>query len=536
MPIGNSARSDVKSARIDPGEKRRWRIGLIAIALALLGTFVPLFIANKLAAESALAARRLQLELVARKVAERATIALLQARSALDALDALDEKPCSSEHVETMRRFTVNTLSVEEIAYVEHGRIQCTTWRDGPGFVPKPDFVLEGGVQAFMAARSQIPGAHPMLGLMKAHHLVLINLDRFTDIKNPFEIKTAFLRMPSTVLSMSPGLTSEDLWQVLKPASSSDGPLLFSMEFSGWRAVAFGEPDAGVFARRRLWMVYAASIIVSCLLIFLIFRLAGARFAPETELRIALRKREFFVEYQPIIDLLTGGCVGAEALVRWRRPDGHVVSPDSFIPLAEATGTITLLTAEVARLVADDLGPLLSTHPALHICINVSAQDLGSVELLEGLASTLSNAGIQHTQVWLELTERVSVQSHAMDGVLETARSRGFRIAIDDFGTGYSSLQYLHALPVDCLKIDRSFVQTIVEDSVGLIVPHIIELARSRNLLMVAEGVETSAQAEYLRQHGVHHAQGWLFSRPLAAHAFVEFLHGSNRPPLVADT
>lgn len=502
-----------------------WRIGLFAGVLVLLVTFIPLFIAHKLVGESALVARRLQLELVARKVAERATIALLQANGALDALDALDERPCSSEHIEAMRRYTVNTLSVEEIVYVDGGKVQCTTWNHGPGSLPKSDFSLEGGVRAFTTARSQIPGSHPMLGLMKSHHLVLINLDRFTDIKSPFEIKTAFLRMPSTVLSMSPGVTQDELWQALRPTPGADEALVSSVEFSGWRAVAFGTPSASGLAGPSLWMVYALSIVVSGMLIFLIYRLAGMRLAPEAELRTGLRKREFFLEYQPIIDLPTGQCVGAEALLRWRRPDGKLASPEAFIPLAEDAGVITLLTAEVARLAAQDLGATLSQRPALHVSVNVSAQDLSSLELLNTLDDAFSNAGIQPSQVWLELTERAPVRGRVTAGVLEMARSRGYRIAIDDFGTGYSSLQYLNDLPVDCLKIDRSFVQSIAADSAGLVLPHIIELARSHDLFMVAEGVETSAQADYLRENGVQQAQGWLFSRSLSAAEFIAFLH-----------
>ncbi|MFT0860902.1 EAL domain-containing protein [Ancylobacter sp. G4_0304] len=238
----------------------------------------------------------------------------------------------------------------------------------------------------------------------------------------------------------------------------------------------------------------------------------------------AVRHREFPVHYQPIIELETGRCIGAEALVRWRRPDGTMVRPDEFIPLAETSGLIMPITDQVIERVVSDLNQMLVADRSLHVAINLCAEDISTGRFLPVLAAALDHTGIWPEQILLEATERGFVDVEGARRTLIEARRIGHGTAIDDFGTGYSSLQYLQTLPLNALKIDKSFVDTIGKvTATSSVTNHIIDMAKALNLLVVAEGVERQDQADYLNERGVELAQGWLFAKPLPADDFIAF-------------
>lgn len=227
----------------------------------------------------------------------------------------------------------------------------------------------------------------------------------------------------------------------------------------------------------------------------------------------ALNTDRVFMEYQPMVDLRSGRCIGAEALIRWQR-NGRLVPPDRFIVDAERAGAMPLVTQRVVDLVAWDMADFLRSHPGFHVSINLSAMDLrsgGSVDLLKGL---LSVTGLSADCFWIEITETGFVGEDASQTVDEI-RSLGIRVAIDDFGTGYSNLSVLYNMEIDLLKIDKRFVQSIDKNfDASRIANAVVELARSFSLEVVAEGVETQAQADLLLSKGVQFAQGWLFGKP----------------------
>ncbi|MFN4162568.1 MAG: EAL domain-containing protein, partial [Stenotrophomonas sp.] len=258
----------------------------------------------------------------------------------------------------------------------------------------------------------------------------------------------------------------------------------------------------------------------------LVVWLSRRRLSLQAELATAVRKREFFMHYQPIIELDTGICVGAEALVRWSRPDGSQVRPDLFIPLAEEHGLIEALTDQVIELVIADMRALLVQDRSVHIAINLSAGDVSSGRALKVLSARLAGTGIHPQQIWLEAPERGFIDVQRARNTLALARRAGHCVAIDDFGVGYSSLQYLQQLPLDALKIDKSFIDAIGTDSAtSPVTSHIIDMAKTLGLFTVAEGIETPAQLAYLQARQVEFGQGWLFSRPLPPEAFVAFHH-----------
>ncbi|MCU0837825.1 MAG: EAL domain-containing protein [Rhodospirillales bacterium] len=244
------------------------------------------------------------------------------------------------------------------------------------------------------------------------------------------------------------------------------------------------------------------------------------RLALERRLRIAIERHEFRLDYQPIVDLGTGYLVGTEALLRWDHPEAGTISPGQFIPLAEETGLIVPLGEWVIRAAAAQLREWQRAGlPPVFVAINVSAVQITRSRLDQVLLSVLAETGIDPHLLHLELTE-TSIVAAGDDAVavLDRLRAIGLRLALDDFGTGYSSLRYARDLPIDALKIDRSFVQDIaVDDSDEAIVTAILGMGESLGLRVIAEGIETRHQLEFLRQRGCQLGQGYLFSRPVAA-------------------
>lgn len=244
------------------------------------------------------------------------------------------------------------------------------------------------------------------------------------------------------------------------------------------------------------------------------------RLALERRLRVALERGEFRLDFQPIVDLGTGYLVGCEALIRWDHPEAGVISPSQFIPLAEETGLIIPLGEWVLRHAVAQLQSWLAAGMSpLFLAINVSAVQVTRARLDQVMTTLLAETGVDPNLLHLELTETsiVAAGDEAV-AVLSRLRAMGLHLALDDFGTGYSSLRYARDLPIDALKIDRSFVQDIaVDDSDEAIVTAILAMAESLGLRVIAEGIETRHQLEFLRQRGCQLGQGYLFSRPVAA-------------------
>ena len=267
--------------------------------------------------------------------------------------------------------------------------------------------------------------------------------------------------------------------------------------------------------RQFAYFFIPLGLLSAAILVWAVTRISRIHLSLPSVFRGAARRKEFFVEYQPIVELSTGEWVGAEALVRWQR-SGRIVRPDNFIPIAEESGVISHITACVTEIVAADLPALLIIDPHFLVAINLSAQDLQSMQTVELLKSMLKRSPIQPGNIKVEATERGFLQGAEARDVLASIRALGIEVAIDDFGTGYSSLSCLQTLGLDALKIDKSFVDTIGTDgATSQVVSHIIHMAHSLNLIIMAEGVETEAQAQFLREGRVQLAQGWLFGKPM---------------------
>jgi diguanylate cyclase (GGDEF)-like protein len=264
-------------------------------------------------------------------------------------------------------------------------------------------------------------------------------------------------------------------------------------------------------------------------------RTSPARLALAGELRAALDADELLVYFQPQVDLRDGSIAGAEALVRWRHPERGFLSPDEFLAVADQAGFMRPLTRRVLEHALRRCGEWHAGGHALGLSVNVSARDLVDSRLPEEVAQLLDEEGLAPSVLQLEITERTLLADPARTvTVLERLRALGVRIAIDDFGTGYSSLSALTRLPVDVLKIDRSFVSSMEAVAAhAVIVGSTIELARGLGLEVVAEGVENDRLLRRLAALGCDVAQGYCISRPLPAETLTTWL-GTAGPDLAA--
>jgi EAL domain-containing protein (putative c-di-GMP-specific phosphodiesterase class I) len=247
----------------------------------------------------------------------------------------------------------------------------------------------------------------------------------------------------------------------------------------------------------------------------------------EEHLRRALERQEFTLHYQPKIDIATGMVTGVEALIRWTHPTLGSISPGQFIPVAESCGLIAPIGDWVLReACAQAQAWAKAGLPMLTVAVNVSAMQFRNETFLDDLRAILSETGLDPRYLELELTEGALMkQAELTASMLSTLRESGVRVAVDDFGTGYSSLSYLRKFPLDAIKIDQSFVgqiTTVPDETV--IVRAIISMGRSLNLRVIAEGVETQEQLDFLKAHRCDEAQGYFFSRPVPPQELVKFL------------
>jgi len=253
------------------------------------------------------------------------------------------------------------------------------------------------------------------------------------------------------------------------------------------------------------------------------------RLSLENGLRRAIERQELILRYQPRVDLKTGRIAGAEALVRWLHPEWGLIAPDRFIPIAEETGLITRIGEQVLREACRQVRGWLDEglEPGV-VSVNLSARQFRQEGLVRMVAAVLEETRLDPRHLEMELTESMVMDNvGAAIATLRGLKSLGVSLSVDDFGTGYSSLAYLRSLPIDKLKIDRSFVRDIghtLDTDGGVLAQAIISLGHSLHLQVVAEGVETLAQAQFLERQGCDEVQGFYYGKPLQPAAFAKAL------------
>jgi sensor c-di-GMP phosphodiesterase-like protein len=259
---------------------------------------------------------------------------------------------------------------------------------------------------------------------------------------------------------------------------------------------------------------------------------------PMTEIEHALEAGEFIPYYQPVVDIRTGQLHGAEVLVRWRKPDGTLVLPGSFIPLMESSGFIRDLTRNLMQKVCEEAGVSIGRRPDLKISFNFAGKLFSEPTIVKDVRNIFASSPIKFSQVVLEVTERDPIENFTETRqIIAALQGLGVRIAIDDVGTGHSGLSYMLKLGVDIIKIDKMFVDAIGTDrNSTTIVETLVDLARNMRMDVVAEGVENFEQVMHLRALGVRSAQGYVFAPPLPGTSFLQLVEAIDPlQPATAD-
>lgn len=474
---------------------------------------------------------QVRLETLASMASQRADATLREASDALRSLASHDFVPCTPEGIARMRLLAINTFSVKSVGYVEEDLFACSSWGPiGHKVEPWPeDFTTHEGVRVSVSVQPRVAPAKPMMALQYAAFNVLVDPDQFFEVILDRGIQLAI----STADGRMVGTSNHGMEHFVALVHASprsglkEGYLYTAVTHGDLIAVAvISRSELLHNLRREELLLLPVGLLLAALVLALVLRHARQRLSPLAELEEAVRKRQFIVHYQPILDLHDGHCLGAEALVRWLRPDGTLVPPAHFIPLAERSGLILPITDQVISDILRDLGPELVRNRSLHVSLNLAPADIESGRFLPVLRAGLQRSGVWPQQIWLEATESGTVNIAQACVTLEAARADGHLIAIDDFGTGYSSLQHLQTLPLDVLKIDKSFIDRVAGDGVQCpVIEQIIEMASKMGLQVVAEGVETAEQVQFLKARHVGFAQGWFFAKAMRASEFMRFYH-----------
>jgi sensor c-di-GMP phosphodiesterase-like protein len=466
-------------------------------------------------------------------------------------LRAEESSKSSERFLKSMAAAGLPACSDAEIAYMHHllfqseflkdggrmsgGRVQCDAifrTSEISQRVFKPDFLLKDGTEVYTDLRSVQGDPEPRIGVQRGGYFVTFlhwRPDRLGDIPLNFTLtevddtggKPGWLHGERPQADAS--VLAKDGWARV-------GANLYTTHCSPHYFncfTAFVDADKVLSAQTRLSVTWTALggaaggfIGFFCVLLY------GRNQSMAQQLRKAIRRDRLRMVYQPIVQLIDRRIVGAEALVRWTDQDGFAVNPEVFVQVAEESGFVGELTELVVRQVLRDLGDLLRTHPNFSLNINVTGTDLSDPAFPLMLVGSLAAAGVAASSLTIEVTESSTASKETAVATIRQLRAGGHRVHIDDFGTGYSSLSYLHSLSVDAIKIDKSFTHAIGTEAVTVsILPQIMAMAKTLNLKVVAEGIETEEQAVYFAHCDQPIlCQGWLFGRPVAAKDFSRLL------------
>lgn len=507
---------------------RLFRSEPIALSIGLLAFSAPILLSLQLAWKQSVADEKREGLRYASAMVRRGEETAEQFGHAIQLLNEDHFPRCSPQEIDLMRQIDVGSSYIQMVGRISGDKLDCTSLGTAePVPVGTPTLVTENGVSEWLDFKWG-PSQPDRLDLIDSNGIaILVDTGLLIDLETEGDDVKLALMVPST-----PGRLrlvepkGKFLPQWLNPIergqsiSSVEGQFIISRVRSKTRdfqAVSV-IPISHAYRHVTQFAIVFVPIGLVCGLGigWAVMYYAGLRSSPQAMIRAAARDHNFYVEYQPVVDLATRQIIGAEALVRWKR-GATVISPASFIPLAEESGVISLITESVMGMVTRDLPRLVELDPKFRVAINFSATDLKSALTLGNLREVLRRSGATPQNLIVEATEHGLISGLETCQVVASIREAGFRVAIDDFGTGYSSLSCLQNLGLDFLKIDKSFVDNIGTDGVTSdVVLHIIEIARSLHLRIVAEGVETEAQAAFLEKLQVEFAQGWLFGKPMS--------------------
>lgn len=523
---------------------RQWFGISVAVAVGLAAVAAPVLISIELSWREGIANERALTQGYTRDVVRRTDEMGHQMLAATQRIVESHATPCSSADVDVMRRADVDSQYIQAIGRIQGDTLVCTSLGTTTPIALGPaTIVTQYGAAERLHVKLPIADA-PLIIISRDGIAFLLNPDVPMDTPTEGPNISMAIFVPSSpshtlLTSRNPDPLRPEWYRDIAPGASTSfrsGGYVISLSRSamGDVAVIAAAPESYVLQHVETFafLFIPLGLVGAGLFAWAVAHVTRVQLSLPAQLRKAARRREFYVEYQPIVDLKTRRWVGAEALVRWRRSNGEIMVPDRFIAIAEESGVIPRITACVAEIVAADLPALLAIAPQFSVSINVSAADLRSGHTVELIRNLLKNGNAAPRNIKVEATEHSILQGKEAAAVIAEIRNMGIDIAIDDFGTGYSNFSRLQTLGVDILKIDKDFVDTIASGpEARKLLDHIIGMANSLGLAAVAEGVETEPQACFLEERGIQLAQGWLFAKSMRISHFLALLDAQqNRP------
>ncbi|MFG0232146.1 EAL domain-containing protein [Achromobacter sp. AONIH1] len=510
----------------------------------LVAAVVPTFMGIALLDYFAFERAKNQAQTVSKAVLKRADDVLTQLWEVSRTLgDMGNSPPCASFARAEMGKLVLQSPLLRAIAVLDGSRVACSSLGHSMDKVDigQPDFVSVRGVKVWSdVVLPAAPNLH-YSALADGGYAIFLNRGDFlgaAELLAPH--MTLGLAYPGTAAQFLGSGNVDPAWMegledrvpVTEERAGAVVALTPSSKFSFFAMATLPKHAYLHDMALTRWIVGVTGALAGLLVFTVIFWQSRRALDLRTQLQRAIQNRDFYLAYQPIVDLRSGAWVGAEALLRWRRPLGaEAIGPDIFIPAAERFG----LSGDVATMVFDlarqDIPVIAAQAPDFYVSLNLAPSELCSGKGRALTQRLLEVTGRDPKLVFIELTERGLLEQNAKERI-EELRALGVRIAIDDFGTGYSSLAYLASFSLDYLKLDKLFTQGIADKGPRRTVAiQIVELARSLDLDVIAEGVETIEQAMAVSTHGVAKAQGWLYGRAVPLDELLRRLPEGLRPP-----
>jgi sensor c-di-GMP phosphodiesterase-like protein len=517
---------------------QRGALAALLIVIVVIAALAPAGIGFLFAQRSQRHDEAERLNMVAEAALYRAEELTRRLSGALGEIGKVAATPCSPPYLKELRRIALTHEQVRDAGAYDHaGRWQCSSLLGAVSAgvldgltLPPPDWRSRDGVMAWYGL-SRLPGGKSSLVMGRNGFYIAADPSLYIDALDANDDVASGVAVINTdvsrVIATTPVTDANAILAAYRtaPPVRDCAPYVVRRSVSMPLAVVVSAPHQTLHQRLRTlpwgWLlggVVAGLLFASWAAFFVVRRLS-----PRGQLSDAVRRHQFIVAYQPIVDLATRRCVGAEALVRWKYHD-RIVRPDQFIPLAEHRGLIQAITDQVLDTILLELGDFLRRYPEYYVSVNLSAQDLTTRRFLDVLGPAIARQGVRPAQIRIEATERSFLDADAAKEVISAFREAGHAVYLDDFGTGYSSLSHLQNFRIDGLKIDKSFVDTVGQDAASSsVASHIIDMAVTLDVQVIAEGIEREEQAAYLQARGAQYGQGWFFSAPLSAAEFIRY-------------
>jgi sensor c-di-GMP phosphodiesterase-like protein len=523
--------------------RRSSRKILVAVVAGVLLAGAPMLAFNVWLDELIDRHGREDVETSAKRVIVLAEARISQVIAALAQLAEHKVETCSADHVALMREAAFRTAPIKEIAVVGlDGQPRCV------------DLAYPlGSHQALGPRRIGRPGEH----LIEVVRLG----DRSERLLRVRRVEASGLGLSALIpaeLFLPQSSSSGEAFKAFVRLTTSDGTLivqsgtdpgewapaseLYSAQVASTRhevtatvAMPKSELVPIVYLNRIRQVVNGVVAVLLLGFAAIISRWRGEN--PIADIEHAIRARELVPYYHPVVDIKTGRIMGAEVLVRWRKPDGTVVSPGAFIPMIEQRGLIMEMTSALMRQVCAEAGAALGSRPRLKIGFNLAARHFADDRIVAEVSNIFAKSPIRMSQVVLEVTERQPLDNlTSTRRVIAALQGLGCKVALDDVGTGHNGLSHILKLGIDIIKIDKMFVDAIgTERNSATIIETLVDLARNMRMEIIAEGVENFDQVVYLRDHGVRSAQGFVFSPPLPGSSFLTLLDSVDPLPVAAE-